>query len=181
MVFHQKKWELRLLVSTISITAFLLALLAWFLYFTITHVESVLIGSLIMLPVSLVLLVPIVLSYRYAPNGINVTPTAVIVKKRNGFYAIPLNEVVEVVRHSVSPKGMLRTMGNGGLFGIYGDFRNDEIGRFRMSVTNMNSTVLIVTRTRKYIVSCDEPDELCSAIQRNLQTRPPHTDTAAML
>lgn len=60
------------------------------------------------------------------------------------------------------------TMGVGGLFGIYGDFRNDEIGRFRMSVTNMNNTILIVTKTKKYVVSCDEPDKLYSAIEEGI-------------
>ncbi len=57
--------------------------------------------------------------------------------------------------------GLLKTMGNGGLFGYTGGFRNKTLGNFKTYATNWNNAVSIVSEEDDFriVVTPEEPEQ----------------------
>ena len=62
--------------------------------------------------------------------------------------------------------GLLKTMGNGGLFGYTGGFRNKTLGNFKTYATNWNHAVSIVSEEEnfKIVVTPEEPEQFVLCI-----------------
>lgn len=62
--------------------------------------------------------------------------------------------------------GLLKTMGNGGLFGYTGGFRNKTLGHFKAYATNWNHAVSIVSEENnfKIVVTPEEPEQFILCI-----------------
>jgi hypothetical protein len=63
--------------------------------------------------------------------------------------------------------GSLRTMGNGGLFGYYGNFWKKEIGNYLLYATRSDRLVLI-DNGKKYFLTPDEPELFIEEVRRRL-------------
>ena len=61
--------------------------------------------------------------------------------------------------------GSLRTLGSGGLFGYYGRFRNQVLGRYRMYATRGDGYVLI-RASQSFVLTPDSPGRFIEAIDR---------------
>ena len=90
---------------------------------------------------------------------------ALVIKRRIGKKTIKLSEVVSAERYGDFGSD-LRICGVGGVFGFTGWFRNKSLGNYFAYVGDTKSTVLVVTKKRKYVVSCDSPDELAEALRQ---------------
>lgn len=65
----------------------------------------------------------------------------------------------------------MRLCGSGGMLGYTGWFTNSDFGRYMSYVGGYKDTFLIVTRKRKYVMSCDRPDELVAEVKRRIEAR----------
>jgi Bacterial PH domain len=59
----------------------------------------------------------------------------------------------------------LRTFGNGGLFGYYGQFSTAKLGNCTWYVTNRSNAVVVVTSARTSVLSPDDVDGFLAAIR----------------
>lgn len=58
-----------------------------------------------------------------------------------------------------------RLMGNGGLFGWIGTFRNSRLGTYRAYVTNRYRCVVLDLENRVLVLSPDKPEAFIAAVQ----------------
>ena len=65
----------------------------------------------------------------------------------------------------------MRLIGSGGMLGYTGWFTNSDFGRYMSYVGDHKNTFLIVTRKRKYVMSCDRPDELVEEVKRRIEAQ----------
>ncbi|MFZ4457197.1 MAG: PH domain-containing protein [Bacteroidales bacterium] len=96
--------------------------------------------------------------FAYMPIYIEVTQDALIVKRVLGSLVIPRKDI-ESIGLCPSQFGF-RKFGSGGLFGYIGWFWNRDIGNYFSYSTDETNQILIVTPTRKYVISCENREEL---------------------
>lgn len=115
-----------------------------------------------------VLVLCVVVGYGYSPRQIALDGKSLTIVRGIGRKSIPLGSIVSAERYHGMDTDW-RTFGIGGLFGFTGWFsgkhRNDYFGYFAY-VGDTKSTVLVVTKKRKYVVSCDRPDELVEVLRQ---------------
>lgn len=97
-------------------------------------------------------------TFAYMPVYIEVTQDALIVKRVLGSLVIHRKDI-ESIGLCPSQFGF-RKFGSGGLFGYLGWFWNRDIGNYFSYSTDENSQILIVTPSRKYVISCENREEL---------------------
>lgn len=103
-----------------------------------------------------------------APKGFIVEPGLVTVDR-------PLMPVKIVLRPGTLAEsagaglldGSLRTMGNGGLFGYYGNFWKKGLGNYLLYATRSDRFVLI-DNGKKYFLTPDEPELFIEEVRRSL-------------
>ena len=112
----------------------------------------------------------VLFSYLLAPKGFwlddeRVTverplfPIKIEFKKITGVRAIPKEALTRAAR----------VMGNGGLFGFYGVFRNKELGSFRLYATDRSKGILIEA-DKKYILTPDRPEDFLALLEARLKS-----------
>lgn len=108
--------------------------------------------------ISYLLIAVILGSLAYAPLYIEVTVDSLIVKRVFGSLVIPRSNIVSIGLYT--SRFGVRKFGSGGLFGYLGWFWTSEVGNYFSYSTDENSQILIVTPTRKYVISCEKREEL---------------------
>lgn len=94
----------------------------------------------------------------WAPRGYSIEPARIQVHRLIGPALIPL-----VSFQSARPaepadfKGIMRTFGNGGLFGIYGYFTSPRLGAHRWFSTRSTHLVVVIAQDTPYVLSPDNP------------------------
>ncbi len=63
---------------------------------------------------------------------------------------LPSDVIVEV--EPEIKKGLFKTMGNGGMFGYTGSFRNKKLGNFKAYATNWNNAISIRSETNGFCI-----------------------------
>ncbi len=61
--------------------------------------------------------------------------------------------------------GARRELGSGGFFGYTGRYRDPRLGLLHMTATEQQNLLLIVTGSRKYVISCTEAPRLLVALR----------------
>jgi hypothetical protein len=90
-------------------------------------------------------------SYLWSPTGYRVTDHAFVVCRPIGDVEIPLDTIQRVAAlDDFGPN--FRRMGNGGLFGVYGSFRNKALGNFQLYARRNGGMVLIETSGSEPVV-----------------------------
>ena len=108
----------------------------------------------------------ILVAYSYSPRGYILEGRSLVVQRLAGQVRIPLDEVREVRR--ITPddlRGCLRLWGSGGLFGYYGLFSSSQLGRFTQYATSRKNSVLLITGTKRFVVSPDDVDAFLASIR----------------
>jgi len=103
------------------------------------------------------------LSYRFAPTGYVLEPHRLIVHRPAGPLMFPLERPLEARRQD-RLGFTLRTGGNGGLFGAYGNFRNKDLGSFKVYARRGHDYVIISTPSLTLVVGPENPDQFVSEI-----------------
>lgn len=115
-----------------------------------------------------------IIPYVLAPQKYLVTEKAVIIKRIGPDIVIPLADVCSVNRMPYGEvfRRAVRTMGNGGLFGIYGNFKSASMGKFRAYMTRRNKLVVIATNEKPFVLTPDDAQGFVAAIDEMLKGRP---------
>lgn len=112
-----------------------------------------------------VLIVALAVSlFAASPRGVLVRDGEVVLVRRLGGNAHPLARLSKAQRIDGLP-GALRVFGVGGLFGWFGRFSSQELGRFHLHATRLDRLVLLELGEKRLVVSVDDPDGLIRALQ----------------
>ena len=110
--------------------------------------------------------------YAFRPVAYTVTESLIIIKRPAGNVTIPAETVRDVYRASKDSMGwMLRTFGNGGLFGYYGHFRSSNLGNLVLYATRRDRYVILELNDRRKIVLTPDDPGMVGEIKRRIGGR----------
>lgn len=101
----------------------------------------------------------------FSVRGYSVDDDAIRVHRMGWATRLPIADVTDVYASPGASMGSARVMGNGGLFGFYGWFRNATLGTYRAYATNEANTVVIEFEDDTVIVTPDTPDAFVDAVE----------------
>lgn len=144
MQFKVAKLDRVATIITVSVTAFLVVLSAFF----VLEVPYGWIFTILMLSI-------IVFAYLLSPSSYSIESGRLVIRKVIGKkMVIPLDEVQGYsVIPDLAKTHISRTFGNGGLFGYYGIFSTLEYGAMNCQLTRLKQTFLIRTGKGTYALS----------------------------
>ena len=89
----------------------------------------------------------------FAPKSYTVNGTELIINRPISKVIIKRSDIAEVrIITDAEMSGLIRTFGNGGLFGYYGKFYNSKMGHMMLYATQRKNWVLIQTNEGKKII-----------------------------
>ncbi|MDD2798631.1 MAG: PH domain-containing protein [Bacteroidales bacterium] len=97
-------------------------------------------------------------SFAFTPLYVEVTEDSLIIKRVLGALIIPRKDIRAI--HPYPKRPALRKFGSGGFFGYLGWFSNSEVGNYFSYSTDENNQIMIITPKRKYVISCENREEL---------------------
>src|ERR1022692_3601233 len=116
----------------------------------------------------------LVATYACSPRSYAISERSILVKRLIGTVRIPLDGIREArIATPDDFRDCIRLLGNGGLFGYYGQFRTARLGECTWYVTNRSNTVVVVTRTGTTVFSPDDADGFLAAIHASVPVPPP--------
>lgn len=111
-------------------------------------------------------LVAVFISFAYSPRGYIVDGRSILVRRLAGNTRIALDDVREVRRTTPEDsRGCIRLRGSGGLFGYYGLFRSDALGKFSAYMTSRQNNVVVTAGLKTAVFSPDDVDGFLAAIR----------------
>ncbi|HXP89260.1 MAG TPA: PH domain-containing protein [Bryobacteraceae bacterium] len=117
--------------------------------------------------VAIVSILVIALAYAYSPRGYTIADRSVLIKRPIGNVRVPLDDVREARPASSDDySGCIRLWGSGGLFGYYGLFRTDKLGRCTWYATDRSRAVVLITAAKTALFSPDDVEGFLAAIRR---------------
>ncbi|MDP4270393.1 MAG: PH domain-containing protein [Bacteroidota bacterium] len=96
----------------------------------------------------------------YSPICIDINEDDLIVRRMFSSVIIHRKDIIAISAYKSGYA--IRKFGSGGLFGYLGWFYNSEIGSYFSYATDERNMILIITKNRKYVISCEKPNELLS-------------------
>jgi hypothetical protein len=115
----------------------------------------------------------LVATYAWSPRSYTISQRSIIVKRLIGSVHIPLEGIREArIATPDDFRDCIRLLGNGGLFGYYGQFRTAKLGKCTWYVTNQSNAVVVITRAGTSVFSPDEPDAFLAAIRASVPVPP---------
>jgi Bacterial PH domain len=145
------------------------------LFATLLMVATMFIGSTEpgtwYITVLLVLLNGSILFFTWAlhPRSYSIESGRIIIERFIKRIEIPFAEVTEV--KAAEPEfisGSMRVLGSGGLFGLYGKFKNRQLGNYLMYVTNRKKMVLLRCKNQLYLISPEDRDGFIAEAQKHI-------------
>lgn len=80
-----------------------------------------------------------------------------------------LSALTEITINPRATMGAIRLFGSGGMFGYLGLFRNDILGRYQSYVTDPAQSVVLRFASKCIVISPDDPELLCRAVEAGLE------------
>ena len=104
----------------------------------------------------------------WAPIKYIVTEQKIIIKRIGPEIIIPLADVctVSCMPYDEVFCSAIRTMGSGGVFGIYGNYKSASMGKFKAYMTRRDKLVLIRTLDKPFVITPDKPEDFIAAVQQ---------------
>ena len=96
----------------------------------------------------------------FSPICIDINEDDVTIKRLFGSTIIHRKDIIAI--SSYKSGYSIRKFGSGGLFGYLGWFYNSEIGNYFSYATDEHNLILIITKNRKFVISCEKPGEFLS-------------------
>ena len=107
--------------------------------------------------------------FSYSPNKLEFTNQGITIHKVIGKVTINYNQISSIFP-DYQANWDIRLWGSGGLFGYFGVFKNQEIGKYQAYVGNYKQAFLIQTKEDKnYIISCENKDKAIEIITKNIK------------
>ena len=115
----------------------------------------------------------LVATYAWSPRNYTISEGSILVKRLIGSVRIPLIGIREArIATPDDFRDCIRLLGNGGLFGYYGQFRTAKLGNCTWYVTNQSHAVVVITRAGTTVVSPDDADGFLAAIRSAVPVPP---------
>lgn len=122
------------------------------------HDAAALVGFFV---ISIIGMAAIFVSEGYSPQCLEIGDESIVVLRRYADVVIRRSEIVSV---EPVPARKIRSAvcigGSCGLFGFFGRYYANGIGRFDMYATQFDNLFLVTTVCRRYVVGCAEPERL---------------------
>jgi hypothetical protein len=107
----------------------------------------------------------LIVTWLFAPKKYEITPSELFVRRPGGDVRIPLRDIRGArLLQKDDLRGLLRTFGNGGLFGFYGRYWNRRLGTQRWYASRNSELVAIQTSTRLLVLSPEHPADFVNEI-----------------
>lgn len=146
-----------------TIVAGLLVLFAWLSHLALSEGGPV--GFTVFLSLIALYFLIVVLPYLLSPRGFILTANGVLIKRHLRSILIPYSEITAFRRASWTWRG-IRLWASGGLYGFFGLFHIQKLGRVQMYVTDRGKMILMETRQgKKYIISPSSPQEFLEKLK----------------
>ncbi|MDE7408350.1 MAG: PH domain-containing protein [Muribaculaceae bacterium] len=101
----------------------------------------------------------------YSPMYVSVDEKTLNIGRSLRIKSIKLSDI-QSVRISPPTMGERRICGSGGFFGYWGWFRERDLGTYFAYYGKASDCFLVtLTNGRKYMIGCNDPDEMVTAIQ----------------
>ncbi|RZJ68630.1 MAG: hypothetical protein EOO50_00170 [Flavobacterium sp.] len=108
-------------------------------------------------------------AYLFSPRAFSIDEKGITVHRFWADVEIPFGKILSAKKiEKVSNKGLIRTLGNGGLFGYYGDFHNSEFGSMEWYLKRRRNIILIETATSKILISPDDVEDFLKNLPSNI-------------
>jgi len=104
----------------------------------------------------------------YRVTGYQIDSRYLVIQRLSFDFLIPIDEIESVEIDHQAMKSSWKLFGNGGLFGFYGHFRNQQYGRYRAFVTDSKKVVVVKTKDKIFMVSPDKPDKFVEKLKHKL-------------
>ncbi|MCS7097386.1 MAG: PH domain-containing protein [Candidatus Methanomethyliaceae archaeon] len=151
---------------TITVVVGLMILFALISYIAQIEGEGFIVIPLLATVYSSITIVP----YLFSPRGFALTTSGILIKRVVKSILIPYSEISNVKRISWTWKGA-RLGASGGLFGFFGLFHIQGLGKVWMYVTDRSKMIYIeVKQGKKYIISPDAPQAFLEKLKSMLPT-----------
>lgn len=119
--------------------------------------------------VVLVIVGSVVGTAAYMPIRLQADGERIRIRRLFGTLEIPLSEVTDAKPISeLDLDDSIRTFGSGDFFGYLGRFRNKRLGNYTMYATDLNRLIRVDTARRKYVFSCERPEEFAEFVRGRL-------------
>lgn len=116
------------------------------------------------------LLIPVVLlggTYLFSVRSYSLTEQAVLINRLIGPVRLPTAEIEAIEKMPYATDLSIRVMGNGGMFGFNGRFRNNILGPYRAHVTDpANCVVLRLKNKNPIVISPENPGRFVAAVEK---------------
>lgn len=124
----------------------------------------------ILVPVTVLTLGVMGAYYLYSPKRVELTADALVLHRVMGPKAFPYTEIEEVGKWSGSAASLLRTFGDGGMFGCIGWFSGGGLGRHFEYVCKYDDAFYLKMRSgRKYMLSCDDAERVVEYVSERVR------------
>lgn len=102
--------------------------------------------------------------YLFRITGYTLNDSELIIHRPIFNKIVKRNTIKEIKKlNSDEINGMIRTFGNGGLFGFYGWFYNSKLGKIRLYCSRSNDLILLSLEKGKIVISPDETENFINA------------------
>jgi hypothetical protein len=156
------------LVITIAVAVFFIVLIASVGKDILNHTES----GLPIVAIIFSIILPVVifsLCWFFAPSSYTLTDNDIVINRPTGKRAIKYAEIAEVRTIGKNDLGILiRTFGNGGLFGYYGKFHSSKLGSMTLYTTQRKNRLLITTTNGSKIMITPDDLSLVEALKKKI-------------
>jgi hypothetical protein len=100
----------------------------------------------------------------FAVRGYTVDGSTLLIHRLGWSSTIDLGDLQDAYVSPHATMGSLRMLGNGGLFGYFGWFRNAVLGSYRAYGTNEANTVVLEFPDRTIVVTPEDPPSFVTAV-----------------
>lgn len=99
--------------------------------------------------------------YLYSPKRVELTADALVLRRVMGPKAFPYSEIEEIGKWRGSTASLLRTFGDGGMFGYIGWYSGGGLGSHFEYVGKFSDAFYLKMRSgKKYMLSCDGAEQV---------------------
>jgi Bacterial PH domain len=159
MVFKASfDWMVKIITATFCL---------FFLIFTVLGTLNVEKPSMPTIPVIGLLVILVV--YLLHVQHYEVTHEGIKIKRLIGSKVIDFNSIKHINRLKDDDLGVvIRTFGNGGIFGFIGIHRSSIYGKITVLATQQRNYVIVETDLKKYVLTPDEPFDFVKSVENRV-------------
>lgn len=111
----------------------------------------------------------LVVSWILTPRGYRLEDQSLFIERPIGDVEVPLRQVADARADHAPLAGTWRLAGNGGLFGIWGKYRDSRVKKnVTVYATRLHEGVVLTVEDRTVVISPDEPERFVAELKQRL-------------